>query len=112
MNLNWCFCSLNGVQKFDDILLFFHAEFLADGRFSYINSGACLLRNNTDFFGGELGAEQAAYLDFLVGQDSPEFLHQPGVEPIVQFVNNRIKVIPVQQAVYGNFVVADARYLF
>ena len=57
---------------------------------------------DADFLRREVGTEQAAELLFLVGQQRAEAGDKPGVEAVVQAVDEGIEVVPYQQP-FGAF---------
>ena len=78
------------IHKPHNIRSFWHLQFPADRSLADINGRVWLMRDDTDFLGGEAGTEEAAGLHFLVGEEGAVTLLQAGVETVVEAVDEGV----------------------
>lgn len=67
-SLNPASSGLNASYALHNILFFACIYLLSDGSLTHVDGCTCLLGDHTDFFRGETGTEQTAYLHFLIRQ--------------------------------------------
>ena len=92
---------VQGINLRDKIAVFRRSELLADDRLAGVDCSRRLLGENSDFLSREPRLQQHYDLLFLVIEHARVSVDKFSVETVLQVVNHRVKILPVDKRLYG-----------